>query len=275
MSALLAVLSSIMWGGSDFLGGIVSRRRPAYAVVAGAELAGLVLIGVVALITGDWRASPGYLPYALAAGAIGTSALIAYYAGLASGTMGVVAPIASMGAIVPVGLGVLSGERPSFLQVLGIAIALVGVVAASGPELRGLGQGRPVLLAVVAGTGFGFALYFIGLGSRHNVVMTLFGMRAAALSCFAVAALVLRTKGGLTVRDTPSLALIGASDVTANLLFGIATRTGLLSIASALTSFYPVVPVVLARLVLNERLRRVQQLGVGLAIGGVALMSLG
>jgi drug/metabolite transporter (DMT)-like permease len=275
VSALLAVLSSAMWGGSDFLGGLLSRRLPAYAVVAGSELSGLVFVGIVALVTGDWHASLGYLPYAVGAGLTGTIGLVAYYAGLASGTMGVVAPIASMGAIVPVGLGILGGDHPSHLQIAGIVIALVGVVAASGPELSGVGQGRPVALAVLAGTGFGFALYLIGIGSRHNVVMTLLGMRLTALLIFATAAIALRSTGGLTRRDLPPLMLVGFGDVTANLLFAIATRIGLISIASALTSFYPVVPVILARFVLQERLRRIQQVGVGLAIGGVALLSLG
>jgi drug/metabolite transporter (DMT)-like permease len=264
-----------MWGGSDFFGGLLSRRLPAYAVVAGSELSGLVFITIVALITGDWHASLGYLPYAVGAGLTGTIGLVAYYAGLASGTMGVVAPIASMGAIVPVGLGILGGDHPSHAQILGIVIALVGVVAASGPELSGVGQGRPVALAVLAGAGFGVALYLIGIGARHDVVMTLLGMRATALLIFATAAITLRTTGGLTRRDLPPLMLIGFGDVTANLLFAVATRIGLISIASALTSFYPVVPVILARFVLQERLRRIQQVGVGLAIGGVALLSLG
>jgi drug/metabolite transporter (DMT)-like permease len=275
MAALLAIGSSILWGSADFVGGLLTRTRNAYSVVAGSQAIGLVTIGVVALVTGEWRASAGYLPWAVAAGLSGAVGLVAYYAGLSAGTMGVVAPIASMGAVVPVGLGIAGGEKPSWVQLVGIAIALIGVAAASGPELTG-GTGRgPVLLACLAGAAFGFALYFIGRGSDHNGVMTLVGMRGSTVLVFLVVAVALRTFGGLRARDIGPLAVVGVGDVVANLLFAIAATRGLLSVASALTSFYPVVTTLLARWVLHERLRPVQGLGVALAVGGVAMITVG
>ncbi len=275
MAAVLALLSSALWGSSDFLGGLLTRSRSAYAVVAGSQAFGLVTIAAVALVTGEWHASLGYLPWAVGAGLCGGVGLVAYYAALSSGTMGVVAPIASMGAVVPVVLGVIGGEHPSWLQVLGILLALVGVAGASGPELTGGSGRRPVLLAALAGASFGAALYFIGRGADHNAVMTLVGMRASTVSLFLLAALALRTTGGIRPRDLGPLAVVGIGDVVANLLFAVATQRGLLSIASALTSFYPVITVMLARWVLQERLRPVQWTGVGLALGGVALLSIG
>jgi drug/metabolite transporter (DMT)-like permease len=275
MAALLAIASSALWGSSDFLGGLLTRGRSAYAVVAGSQFFGLVTIVVVALITGDWQAGLGYLPWAVGAGLSGGIGLVSYYAALASGTMGVVAPIASMGAIVPVALGIIGGDRPAALQILGAVLALIGVGAASGPELSGGTGRRPVLLAALAGAGFGFALYAIGRGAAHNGVMTLLGMRASTVFLFAIAALALRTVGGVRARDLGPLAVVGIGDVVANLLFAIATTKGLLSIASALTSFYPVVTVLLARWVLHERLRWVQWCGVALALVGVALLSVG
>jgi drug/metabolite transporter (DMT)-like permease len=275
MAALLALLSSALWGSSDFLGGLLSRGRSAYAVVAASQFFGLLTIVVVALVTGDWHASLGYLPWAVGAGLSGGVGLVAYYAALSSGTMGVVAPIASMGAIVPVALGIIGGDRPSSLQIVGAVLALVGVAAASGPELSGGSGRRPVLLAALAGAGFGFALYAIGRGADHNDVMTLVGMRASTVTLFAIAALALRTTGGVRPRDLGPLAIVGVGDVVANLMFAIATTKGLLSITAALTSFYPVVTVLLARWVLHERLRWVQWGGVGLALGGVALLSAG
>jgi drug/metabolite transporter (DMT)-like permease len=275
MAALLALGSSVIWGSADFLGGLLTRTRSAYVVVAGSQAFGLLAIAIVALLTGDWREPLGYLPWAVGAGLSGAVGLVAYYAALSSGTMGVVAPIASMGAVVPVILGIAGGEHPSWVQLLGIVLALLGVAAASGPEVSGGTGRRPVVLAAVAGCAFGFALYAIGRGTEHNGVMTLVGMRAATVLMFVLAALALRTTGGIQVRDLGPLALVGVGDVTANVMFAVSTTKGLLSISSALTSFYPVVTVMLARWVLQERLRGVQWAGVGLALGGVALISAG
>jgi drug/metabolite transporter (DMT)-like permease len=278
MAALLALGSSVIWGSADFLGGLLTRTRSAYVVVAASQAFGLLAIALVALVTGDWRASLGYLPWAVGAGLSGALGLVCYYAGLSSGTMGVVAPIASMGAIVPVALGIAGGEHPSWVQLVGIVLALLGVAAASGPELSGgaaVGGRRPVLLAAIAGCAFGFALYAIGRGTEHNGVMTLVAMRASTVGLFVIAALVLRTTGGIKARDLGPLAAVGIGDVVANLMFAVSTTKGLLSISSALTSFYPVVTVMLARWVLAERLRAVQWVGVGLALGGVAMISAG
>jgi drug/metabolite transporter (DMT)-like permease len=272
---LLALVSSVCWGTSDFLGGLMARRRPAYAVVAGSQACGLLLIAAVAIATAAWRAPLDWLPWAVAAGVAGSGALVCFYAALASGTMGVVSPIAALGAVVPLLAGVLAGESPSGRALAGIALALAGAVAASGPELRGGAGVRPVLLAAVAGAGFGLALTLIARGSRIDALMTLTGMRATSVAAFAVAALVLRTLGGLGRRDLPSLLAIGGGDVGANLLFALATQRGMLSVTSVLGSLYPVVTVLLARVVLHERLRPVQQAGVTGALAGVVLVSLG
>jgi len=272
---LLALLSSVCWGTSDFLGGLMARRRPAYAVVAGSQACGLLLIAAVAIATSAWRAPLGWLPWALTAGVAGSGALVCFYAALASGTMGVVSPIAALGAVVPLLAGVLAGESPSARALAGIALALAGAVAASGPELRGGAGVRPVVLAAVAGAGFGLALTLIAQGSRIDALMTLTGMRATSVAAFAVAALALRTLGGLGRRDLPSLLAIGGGDVGANLLFALATQRGMLSVTSVLGSLYPVVTVLLARVVLHERLRPVQQAGVTGALAGVVLVSLG
>ena len=275
MSVVLALLSSVLWGTADFLGGLSSRRRPAYAVVAGSQACGLVSIAVVAAVTSAWHGPLGWLPWAVASGVAGSTGLVCFYAALAGGTMGVVSPIAALGAVVPLLVGVLTGESPSALALWGIALALAGAVAASGPELRGGAGARPVLLAALAGVGFGVALVLIARGSRVNAVMTLAGMRLTSVVGFAVVALALRTLGGLTAGDVPALAAIGVGDVGANLLFALASQRGFLSVTSVLGSLYPVVTVLLARAVLHERLRPVQQVGVTGALVGVVLVSMG
>lgn len=270
-------MSSGLWGTADFTGGVVSKRLPSMAVVAWSQAAGLVAVTVVAMATGAVDDPPGWVPWALLAGAAGSTALVAFYAALATGTMGVVSPIAALGAVVPVVAGVVAGERPSGWQVAGIVVALAGAVLASGPELSGgrVGGARPVLLAVLAAVGFGVALLAIGRGAEHSTVMTLAGMRVTSVTAFAVVAVALRTVGGVRPRDLPVLAGVGLADVGANLCFGVASTLGLLSLTAVLGSVYPVATVLLARFVLHERLQPVQVAGVAAALVGIGLIALG
>src|SRR5690348_4619424 len=145
MAVALALLSSLMWGSADFLGGLRSRVRPAFAVVGGSQACGLLAIGIVALVSGAGGHGSGWVPWAVASGIAGTGGLVCFYAALGSGTMGVVSPIAALGAVVPVLVGIVSGERPSVLSLAGLVVALLGAVAASGPELQGGAGARPVL----------------------------------------------------------------------------------------------------------------------------------
>ncbi len=275
VSVVMSLLSSLLWGSADFGGGLLSRRLPAYAVVGASQAFGLLAATLVALAVGGFGEPLGWLPWSIAAGAAGASGLLCFYAALASGTMGVVSPIAALGAVVPVMVGVLAGEQPSLLAVLGIVVALVGAVAASGPELRGDSGSRPMILAAAAGVGFGGALTFIAQGAEHSALMTLVGMRTTSVVGFAIAALVVGTVGGIRPRDLPPLAAVGVGDVAANLLFGLATQVGLVSVTSVLSSLYPVVTVLLAWAFLHERMQRIQQVGVAAALAGVALVSLG
>ena len=142
MAALLALLSSALWGSADFVGGLMARRLPAFAVVTVAQ--GCALVGVVVwcLVTRAFDAPTGYVPWAVAAGLVGTVSLVAFYAALAAGTMGVVAPIAASGVVVPVIIGLFQGDSPSAAQLVGIAAAVLGIIMASGPELRGVEEDK-------------------------------------------------------------------------------------------------------------------------------------
>lgn len=275
MSVVLSLLSSVLWGTSDFAGGLLSRRRPAYAVVGASQAVGLLVATAVALATSGFAEPRGWVPWSVLAGVAGALGLVSYYAALAEGTMGVVSPIAALGAIVPVVVGVLSGEQPSVVVLVGVVVALAGAVAASGPELSGGTGARPVLLAALAGVAFGATLTFLALGADHSPVMTLWGMRTTTVLRFGCAALAARSVGGLESRDLGPLLLIGVSDVGANLLYALATRLGLVSVTAVLASLYPVVTVLLAWWLLHERLLRVQQVGVVAALAGVVLVSWG
>jgi len=274
VSAVLALLSAVVWGASDFVAGVLSRSLRPVVVVAWSQLIALALLTAIVLVQGlPLHGYAGWAPCAALAGMAGALGLLSFYAALSTGTMGVVAPIAAVGAAIPVLLGVLTGEQPSPVAWAGIAVALLGVILASGPELQqGLGA-RPVLLAAVAAIGFGVALFALDRGARISLVHTLWGMRLTSGVGFLALAVVARSLGGVTVRQVPILVAVGTSDLLANALFGMASSSGLVSIAAVLGSLYPVVTIVLARYVLHERLRPVQVLGSALAMAGVVLIA--
>jgi len=297
VTALLALLASLAWGTSDFMGGVVSRRVRPLVVVAAAQLIAAATMVIIAAATHSFGVPRGYLPWAVAAGAVGLVALVAFYGALSTGTMGIVAPIAGTGAVVPVIFGIASGESPSGLQIAGIAAAVGGVVLASGPEISGRGGPdgggtRPLVLALFAAVGFGFVFVLIEKGSRHNVVMTLLTMRTTSVSIVTLLGIayllrrgaLVRRRGsapaapgdrGLRRRDVPLIAIVGWTDLGANGLYGYASRHGLVSVTAVLASLYPAVTVLLARFVEGERMRRIQDIGVGLAMCGVVLLAAG
>lgn len=275
MSVLLALLSSLLWGSADFFGGLLTKRLSVYAVVGASQAFGLIAVTAVALAMGGFAGDTDWIPWSMAAGVSGSLGLLCFYAALASGTMGVVSPIAALGAVVPVVTGIAQGEQPSNLALAGIAIGLLGAAAASGPELSSKVDMRPVVLAAVAGLFFGACFTFLAYGAESSSVMTLWGMRVTSVTGFVVAALFTRSLGGLRSSDGPGLLAVGLGDAGANLLFALATQRGLLSITSAVGSLYPVATVLLAYVVLHERLHRIQIVGVIAALFGVVLISLG
>ena len=275
MAVVLALISSLMWGSADFLGAVISRRLSAVVVVAWAEAIGLVICTAAVVASGAWHGPIDWLWWGVAAGAAGSGGLVCYYAALAAGTMGVVSPIASLGVSVPVFVGFLTGEAPGLLQAGGIVVAIVGIVFTSGPELSGGASLRPVVLAVAAGLLFGLFFLAMDAGAETNTLMTVWAMRAGVVAFFIPVAIVRRTTGGVGAADYGLIALVALGDLLANLFFAISSTLGYISITSVLSSLYPVVTVVLARLVLNERLRPVQLFGVAVTMAGVALISAG
>ncbi len=278
MAIFFALFSAALWGTADFEGGRLAKRFPAFAVTGISQSLGLLFGLFVVLITGQWHAvafgSDGYLWPALLAGISGYLGLTALYAGLASGRMGVVSPISSLCAIIPVTIAILNGERVPVLQAIGIAIALVGAFCASGPEISQGFSLRPLILALGAAAGFGTALTFMAKGSQSSAIMTMIFMRVTTLTISSALALKFRSIGGLTRSELPRLAFIGIADFGANVLVGIASTRGLVSIVMVLGSLFPIMTALLAFKILNERLHRVQYAGIFLAITGVSLISI-
>jgi len=285
MAAILALISSIAWGIADFMGGVTTRRFPVVLVVLTSQFVGLLLILPFVVISGHWRDPRDYVVWAVAAGLAGIAGMLTFYRALAIGAMGIVSPVASMGVLVLLAVAAVRGEQPVPAQVAGIAVTVVGVLLASGPELSGAGlrgqQGRTsVMLAAVAAVAFGATMAFMAEGSRTSVPMTMTVMRMCSVSVMGIVALVLWSRAGERPALGPdrwrllaSAAVIGFFDVTANLTYGMATTMGMLSVVAVLGSLYPVVTVLLAHVFLGERLMRIQQLGVVVTMVGVGLIS--
>lgn len=277
MAAVLALMTALMWGVGDFVAGTMTRRLRAVVVVGISQFFGWLCISVWMLATGGWQGAfenTQWVLWAVVASLTGAAGLGLLYAALASGVMGIVSPIAALGVLVPLVVGVVSGEQPTQLQVLGVVAALIGIVLASGPELSGGAPLRPVLLASVAALFLGTSLVGVAKGSESNVTMLLVGMRTTTVIVMVLFALIVRTRGwGVAKADLPVLFVVGFFDVAANLTFAYATTLGLLTIVSVLGSLYPVVTALLARIIHHERLRAVQYAGVVAAFTGIALIA--
>lgn len=271
---LLALGSALTWGVADFSGGMLSRRLPSAAVVGVSQACSLVAL-LVLLPFMPAPTSSGWIGWAIVAGLAGSGALVCFYRALAFGTVGVVSPISALAVSIPVIAGFAAGEQPRTLQVAGIVAAITGAVLASGPELRGEQhvKQQAIWYALAAAVGFGITMLAIARGSASSPMFTMVGMRSASVAAFGVAAIVLRSVGGVRPGDLPKLALLGVGDLTANALLGFATTMGLLSITAVLSALYPVVTVGLAAVILHERMKPVQIAGVVLAFVGVGLIA--
>lgn len=275
-SAAFALTASLAWGVGDFLGGVKSRTMPAVTVMAVSQTFGLAAIAIAVAVRGTGPSGPE-VAWALLAAVFGTIGLAAFYRSMAAGAISVVAPIAAIAAGIPVAWGVVSGDTISVLQGLGVAAALGGSVMTS-LERRGK-QTR-----VAAGVGWavlamlGFGGYFVPMHAAavHDWLWPAFLFRCASAPLAWTATSV---RHGLPRGLRPHVAVlvaVGILDTGGNAAFAAASSShGLLSIAAVLASLYPVVTVLLARLVLGERVQRSQELGVVVVLAGVVLITSG
>ncbi|MER6099933.1 DMT family transporter [Streptomyces sp. NPDC001728] len=287
MTALFALATSLLWGLADFGGGLLTRRIPALTVVVASQALAVLVLGAVILTTGAWTEAGPQLWYAVAAGVVGPAAMLAFYKALALGPMGVVSPLGSLGVVVPVSVGLLVGDRPGLAQFAGIAVAILGVVLAGGPELRGAPvQRQAVLLTLVAAFGFGSVMALIAEASTTvtGLFLALFVQRVTNVLVGGGALYASVRRGGRAVPEDgprviraalPALAFVGLADVAANGTYAIAAQHGPVTVAAVLASLYPVVTALAAFGVLKERLRAIQAAGAGLALVGTVLLATG
>jgi drug/metabolite transporter (DMT)-like permease len=279
---VLSLLAALGYGVSDFVGGLAARRTAVLGVVMFSYPIGLVgMLACAPLLGGHPTVSS--LVIGAISGLVSACAILWFYAALAAGPMSVVSPLTSLlVAGLPLGFGVLTGERPGPLALVGAAIAVVAVVLVSRQEHSAVDEGSPVRFTsrvawFTAGAGVAFAVYFVLLDRvGTNTGLWPLVMSRASASALVLVAGVVSGQRSLPTGVTRRLALsAGLLDVLANMAFLYALRAGLLSIVSVVTSLYPAGTVLLARLVLGERMGRTQRIGLLLAAAAVVLIASG
>lgn len=276
----LGLTAALCWGVSDFLAGRQARSMPTLVVLAGSQLVALVAYGAATLVLDAGSGTPGdVLVTASLAGVFGVVGLGCFYRALAIGRMSIVAPVVATGTVVPVLAGVVGGDSLAALSAVGIALAIVGVVLASRATAE-QGDGEPrsagmsaVLLAIAAAGSIGLALVLLDTAAEDSVLWTLVVARLVSTALAVAALVVMRPQLSLSARGLLPIVAVGALEALANGLFTLATTLGALSLTAVAASLYPVVTVLLARTMLNERLSREQVAGVLTALVGVALMA--
>jgi drug/metabolite transporter (DMT)-like permease len=298
---ILALAAAVLYGTADFLGGVASRRASVFAVLATTVPAGAAVVIVVALLgevpglsslLGHGLGSPtsvggwGAAGWAALSGICGAAGLAAFYAGFAAAPISVVAPVAALvSTVLPVGIAVAGGERPTSRMVAGGLICLVAIVLVSAPpggrrgrddpDARAAGRLRGLGYGVAAGAGFGLFFLCLKNAGQSGVLWPVAISRTAGTLVAAGIALATRTRpwrreGG----GTGVIALVsGAVDAAANVCYVLATRAGLFGLAVVITSLYPGMTVLLARWVLGERMGWLQRAGLLLAAAGVVLLT--
>jgi drug/metabolite transporter (DMT)-like permease len=283
MVIFLGLVAAVLYGSGDFLGGVATRKAHVLTVLMLADTAGVV----VALAAAAMSPSPARLAgltWGISAGLIGGLGLIIFYTGLATGPMSVVAPLSGLvSTILPVAVALSEGERPGAGVYAGAVLCLIAVVLASSARdtspatLAGRPRpGRAIAYGIASGAAFGMFFLLIRNAGRSGQLWPVAAGRIGELAVVLIAAAVLRR--GLLSRDLPGRLLLAAAgagiiDVVANICYVAATRTGKFGLAVVLASLYPGVTVLLARLVLGERLRWLQRAGLGLAAVGIVLVA--
>ena len=270
---LLALGASLAWGVADFVGPWQARALGALRVMLWAQVGGVVALGILVAARGhgphDWA-----VLWAIPAALSGTLGLYAYYRGMAVGAMAVVAPIAGASAIVPVVFGIATGDRPRAVQLAGIGCAIVGVVLASQEHQEGERHvAAGVGLALLAAIGFGFYFPPMHAAGAADPWWSSFIFRITA-GAIVLAAVAVR-RPAIAFGKWPLVVVLGVGlgDTLGNLLFAASAGHGLVSLTSVLASLYPIVTVILAALVIGERVARLQLVGVVLTLAGIGLIS--
>jgi drug/metabolite transporter (DMT)-like permease len=273
---VLAFGSGMAWGTADFLGGLSARTLPLVTVSLVSQAAGLAFLVIVAVAGGEGPSDVDALLLGLAGGLAGAGGLSALYRALAVGRMSIVAPTAALSGTVPVAWGLVRGERPGTIQLIGVAVAIAGIVLAARARDRSDERSTAGLgLALVAAATLGAFVLLLDEAGRSDPTWASLMVRIGAISILGVAYLVTRPSLRTRAVDAGRLSVLGVIDNGGNLAFAYAADAGgLLALTSVLGSLYPVATVVLARAILREQLSFSQRGGVAAALAGIGLVGL-
>jgi drug/metabolite transporter (DMT)-like permease len=275
VTILLSLVAAATYGFGDFTGGIFSKRASPWAVSLVAQIGGTVLVLLLTLVT-DGSPTRIDVYWSLLAGVgngFGTAFL---YRGLSSGRMGVVAPVSGVGAVVvPVAVGLISGERPGALVWIGIALALPAIWLVSREPVDGDGVGTGLVDGVLAGLGFGTLFAALAQIPEEAGFLPLAINQVVAGVAIICVATALRSPWVPRTRPALGGVIPGALGALATGLFLVATHGGYLTVTAVITSLYPAFTVLLAATVLREHVHRAQAIGLGLCACAVALVAAG
>jgi drug/metabolite transporter (DMT)-like permease len=273
---LLSLAASCCWGVADFVGGLQSKRVAIPVVLAMVEGTGLVLVLVVIAATGEPLPGGRAVVLSLVGGVAGVLALGCFYRALSIGTMSIVAPISATGVALPVIVGIATGDDLSTIVSAGLAVTVVGVILASreahDDEGRAAAGRLSIGLALLAAVGFGSYFVLSDAAADDSVWWFLFLSRVIPVPAL-IAFARWRRMSAPAPRRALLLAVGGTLDCGATALYAVANTKGALSIVAVVGSLYPVMTVFLARVVLGERIRPVQRVGVAAALAGVAMIA--
>lgn len=274
LGAVFGFASAASWGAGDLSGGLASRRCHVYRVVLVSELSGLAILVGLALLLSEPVPQRVDLLWGGAAGVLGTIGLLFLYRGLATGSMGVVAPVSAVvTAVIPLIFGLFIEGMPGSPQLLGFGIALVAVWLMSRPAEGGPFRARELGLPIAAGLGFGLFLILIDHVSDRAVLWPLISARLTSLVLLLILVASVRHRPWPAPRQLSLMILAGLFDAGGNVFYALAAQIGRLDTAAVISSLYPAMTALLARLVLRERLTRRQWLGVVVAMVAVMLIA--
>ncbi len=266
--------SAMAWGAGDFSGGIASRKGNLLRVVLFSQFLGGLFLLVMALAFGEKMPPASHLVYGAFAGIFGNIGLISLYRGLATGRMGIVAPLSAvLTALVPIGYSAFYEGLPSLVRFSGFVVFMVAVWLLSSGDAGFRMTSRELLLSSVAGLGFGLFFIFIDRANDLAVFWPLVGARVASVSLLFCVVLLIGRKAGPLTGQWRFIGITGVLDALGNLLFSIASHLGRLDVSAVLASLYPAATVLLAWLFLKEKLKLQQWIGVGAAFIALILIS--